>query len=213
MKPIIGIVGKYYINKDNNRIIQSNLEIIESIIKPGGNPIIISPNKNKLDLKKIIDICDGIILQGGYNFYKTEEIVYKYALIKDKSILGICAGMQLMCNIDLTNSIKDKTIKNNTFINHNKNTKYAHNIKIIENTKLYEIFKNNKIKVNSRHNYHIKKVKNLHVCAISNDNIIEAVEYSNKNFVIGVEWHPESMIKYDKYSNKLFKEFIKSCKK
>ena len=40
---------------------------------------------------------------------------------------------------------------------------------------------------------------------------IEDIEDKNKTFFIGVQWHPENMISYDKKQNNLFKNFIKSC--
>ena len=73
------------------------------------------------------------------------------------------------------------------------------------------IYKTNNIKVNSRHKQIIKNTK-LKVVGVSQDGYIEAIEDSSKKFFIGVQWHPESMVKYDKEQNSLFKYFIKQCK-
>jgi hypothetical protein len=43
--------------------------------------------------------------------------------------------------------------------------------------------------------------------------IIEAIEYPNKRFIIGVQWHPELMINYDDIMKKLFDRFIDEAKK
>ena len=59
----IGIIGRQ--NKD---ITTFNQEVINVIYKYNCIPvgIIIDPNKNNLnDLKPLIDMCDGFILQGG----------------------------------------------------------------------------------------------------------------------------------------------------
>ena len=96
--------------------------------------------------------------------------------------------------------------------NHKKILKYAHEVKIKKESKLYNIFKTDIIKVNSRHKS-IVKYTNLDVVGISNDGYIEALESKNKKFFIGVQWHPESMIDYDEKQNNLFKYFIKSCLK
>jgi len=42
------------------------------------------------------------------------------------------------------------------------------------------------------------------------NNIIEAIEKSNKLFNIGIQWHPERT--EDEPSKKIFKAFIESCK-
>ena len=44
--------------------------------------------------------------------------------------------------------------------------------------------------------------------AFSNDNILEAVEYQNKKFIIGIEWHPEYLM--DLNSLKIFDAFIEA---
>ena len=93
--------------------------------------------------------------------------------------------------------------------NHKKTLSYAHTIKINKNSKLYNIFKTNNIKVNSRHKSVIKKTR-LNVVGISNDGYIEAIEDTSKRFFIGVQWHPESMIDYDIKQKNLFKYFIKT---
>ena len=103
-------------------------------------------------------------------------------------------------------------IKNNTLINHNQTKKYVHKVKILKDTYLSKIIKKRIINVNSRHSYHIEKLNKLKVSAYSLDGLIEGVEYTNKRFVIGVEWHPETTYDKDIYSKRLFNEFIKICK-
>ena len=160
-------------------------------------------------------MCDGLLIPGGYKWYEFDEFIYNYALEKNIPILGICVGMQMMCRIDQNrNSVcEDTTIKNNTKINHNqRDKKYVHSVSIVDNTKLSKIINKNKIEVNSKHNYHVDRIVNLKISAYSFDGLIEAVEYENKKFVIGVQWHPETMLDYDDDANKIFDEFINKCK-
>lgn len=223
-KPLIGIIGRVV-----NKKIVINDEIRYIVLKSGGIPILILPNqkikynnkkikkltnKEKKELNSIVDNIDGLILQGGNTWYEFDEYIYKYALIKDIPILGICLGMQMMCKMDVDNSkVYDNTVKNNTVINHNQNKKYVHEIKIQNNTKLKSIINRKKINVNSRHNYHVEKINKLNVSAYSRDGLIEGVEYPNKKFVIGLQWHPESTFDSDVYSKQIFKKFIHECKR
>lgn len=119
-----------------------------------------------------------------------------------------------MCKIDQNSIFRDNTIRNNTNINHHqREKKYVHNVNIINNTILSNIINKKEIEVNSKHNYHVNaKTVNLKISAYSEDGLIEAVEYEDKDFVIGVQWHPETMLDYDTYANKIFDEFIKRCK-
>lgn len=229
-KPIIGIVGRVKISKSEECNICSYEEIRLSIVKSGGVPLLILPTNNycydlnnkiplltkkeKKDIYSVVNLCDGVIFQGGLKWYEYDTVIFNYALKKDIPILGICAGMQMMGCIDKYNSSSDFTVYNNTEINHlEKGKKYVHKVKVINNTLLYDIVKTNILEVNSRHNYHIEDVKNFIIAAISYDGLIEAIEYPNKKFVLGLQWHPESMLYYDKYANRIFKKFIKICQK
>ena len=168
--------------------------------------------ENKNDLKVILDMCDGLLFPGGYMWYEFEEYAYSYAYQKNMPVLGICAGMQMMACVDLDFE-KGVLNKNGTELEHRKREKkYVHNIIIEEGTLLKQILGVDKVKVNSKHRYSVKKVKNLKISAYSEDGLIEAIEEKNKDFMIGVQWHPESMIDYDEYANKLITAFIKKCK-
>ena len=85
--------------------------------------------------------------------------------------------------------------------------KYSHDVLIKNNTKLKEILKEDRIPVNSVH-YDIVNFDfdTLVVNAISDDGILEGVEYPNKKFIVGVQWHPEYLI--DENSLKILNEFI-----
>lgn len=199
MKPIIGIITRKSISAENHNINIIYEDIVKSIVNNGGIGVGIVLNA---DYKDLINMCDGIIFQGGDDFEKYDIDTLKYIYDIDKPVLGICLGMQLM-----------GVLFNGTMIdieNHKKRLDYVHEVKIKRASKLYNIYKSDIIKVNSRHKSIIKNT-NLNVVGISNDGYIEAIEDMNKKFFIGVQWHPESMIHYDKKQNNLFKYFIKSC--
>ena len=232
IKPIIGVIGRIDVASDDDKVVCMRESTRRSIVKKHCIPFLILPNQDleygllepkdipnltkieKEDLKKIVDMCDGLLIPGGYKWYEFDEFIYNYALEKNIPILGICVGMQMMCRIDQNrNSVcEDTTIKNNTKINHNqRDKKYVHSVSIVDNTKLSKIINKNKIEVNSKHNYHVDRIVNLKISAYSFDGLIEAVEYENKKFVIGVQWHPETMLDYDDDANKIFDEFINKC--
>ena len=194
----IGIISR----KNDNKI-TFNQEIINVIHKYHCIPIGIianfnnNPNIEFNKIKKIIDLCDGFILQGGDNYYDVDILIAKYLYKNNIPTLGICLGMQTMAvafngNMGIIN-------------NHNSKNKYVHQITINKNSKLYDIIKKNKIHVNSRHNSYVLNT-NLNISA--SDEIIEAVEDKNKNFFIGVQWHPESLM--DENSILLFNNFFYS---
>lgn len=201
IKPIIGIITRQALSNENHNINIIYSDIVNAVMNNGGIPIGLPLNSN---YKELINLCDGIIFQGGdaFEIYDMDALNYIYDI--DKPVLGICLGMQLMGVL-----FGGKLIDIN---NHKKKLLYAHNVTISKNSKLYNIYKTNNIKVNSRHKSVIKNT-NLKIVGISNDSYIEAVEEPSKRFFVGVQWHPESMINYDEKQNNLFKYFIKNCKR
>ncbi len=204
-------------------------EIRYAVTKMGGIPILILPvDKTKItdekndvsyfyntqeieDLEKILKLCDGFILPGGDTWYQLDEIVIEYAIKYDKPLLAICLGMQALSKV--LNSEKkvayDNTIKNNTSINHYlPDEDYAHEVIIDKNSKLFSIIEEEKIKVNSRHNYHVPLLRVNYISARSKDGLIEAVEIKNKKFIIGVQWHPETIFDKDINARKIFEAFF-----
>lgn len=199
MKPIIGIVTRKSISEEKHNINIIYEDIVECIVNNGGIGIGIILNDN---YKQLVNLCDGIIFQGGDDFEKYDMETLKYLYDIDKPVLGICLGMQLMGVLFNGNMIDIE--------NHKKRLYYVHEVKIKRNSIVYNIYKSDIIKVNSRHKSIIKNT-NLNIVGISNEGYIEAIEDKSKKFFIGVQWHPENMIRYDKKQNNLFKYFIKSC--
>ena len=220
IRSIIGIVGRLYSGESNIICVE---EIRIAVTKFDGIPILILPvDKEDLsyknlyseedikDLERVLNLCDGFILPGGDTWYRLDEVVIDYAIRRDKPLLGICLGMQVLSKV-LSGGKEiayDNTIKNNTLINHlEPNKDYVHSVIIDKNSKLYSIIGEEKIWVNSRHSYHVPELDNTLVSARSSDGLIEGVELKDKKFIIGVQWHPESNLE-DEYSKKLFKAFF-----
>lgn len=102
-----------------------------------------------------------------------------------------------------------KELKNNS--HYGLSNKYLHSNKIYPNSLLFKILNKKEILVNSLHHSYIDlKLSKLIVSAISDDNIIEAVELPNHPFLIGLQWHPEYLM--DTNSKKIFDYFINTIK-
>lgn len=201
MRPIIGIITRPILSEENNKMYGVYEDIRNAIYNSGGIPIGILPGTN---IEETLLICNGLIFQGGDKFTKYELNYLKYAYKNNIPTLGICLGMQLM---GIMFNAKEYDIENHKF----PNKKYVHKVIINENSKLYKIINKKEINVNSRHKTAIKN-PSCTISGISNDGVIEAIEDSEKNFFIGLEWHPESMINYDETSRKIFEYLINIAK-
>lgn len=210
----IGVIARPDITVNNNKVWEINDEIRNVILKYHNIPIVIMPlsidGKKKMttvefnNLRGQLMLCDGFIFQGGDDYTDCDLQIMDYCYKNNIPTLGICLGMQTMGHYLGYSVIKTKTM----IEHHQSNKDYVHMVKLKPESKLFSILKQQEIKVNSRHNECLNK--NLkYTCALSFDDIIEAIEDKEKNFFIGVQWHPESMIEYDKVSCRLFEEFFK----
>ena len=223
-KLIIGVIGNPQIDSEGYPLTAIYNEYKNVLIDNDAIPFVICPlsdidyfntddglepeitDKEKDMYKEMVDMCDGLLIQGAYKLYNFDEYIVRYALSKDIPILGICAGMQLLASID---NDKDSLVfidtKNHNIINKD----YVHDIIIKEKTLLHSIVNTDRLKVNSRHKYKIDKVNKFIVSARSEDGIIEAIELPDKLFVLGVQWHPEKLYYKDESSKLIIKYFIK----
>lgn len=226
-KPIIGIVGKPQCDDIIwNKICISN-EIKDAINNNGGIAIGIIPQSkikqiqegkpfsyqyynlddNSLnDLFSTIDLCDGIILEGGITICDYEQEVAKYCIKKDIPLLGICCGCINMAlatggSISLENY---DYLKEKHFSLFNMK---MHNVNIDNDSNLYSIVKKDNFTVNSIHKCKIDDPGIYSVKGLADDGIIELLELDDKGFNIGVQWHPEFITEKEE-QNDIFKGFI-----
>lgn len=202
MKPIIGVVVRFERISEINNAMVIYENVINAVKKSGG--LVIGLIDENIEL---INLCNGIILQGGNDTSIIDIPILKYCYDKDIPLLGICLGMQMM-SLYFNGEINDFTTSKHA----NKKFKYVHSVHLNKLSKLHEIIGLDYILVNSRHKSYIKNT-NLSISGISNDGYIESVEDKNKRFFIGVQWHPETTFEYDIVSQKIFKAFILECQK
>lgn len=224
MKPLIGIIARVEYPGDTHKLVTSEI-YRKRIVEYGGNPICILPSQcidytntkyteqeelteeEREMLIKQINLCDGIIMPGGFKINKFDRFICEYVTDNDIPLLGICLGMQIMSNYKKEQLWNEK---NDSFIEH-KVEGLAHQVTLDKSSILYSILSSEKIMVNSRHSFHALPNDYYDISSVSDDNYIESIEMKNKKFNIGVQWHPEELD--DEYSEKLFKKFIDICKK
>ena len=164
---------------------------------------------NNLINPSVLSLCDGIIFQGGSDIHPYHFQILDYAIKNNIPVLGICMGQQIIGLYSLNTTDDKNLIK--VAGHHDK--KKTHLIKIIPNTILYKIF-GPTLTVNTRHKEALKKVnKPFIISALSEDNIIEAIEYIDDNhFVLGVQFHPEDLDNTESLYNYFLKEILKRKK-
>ena len=124
--------------------------------------------------------------------------IFKKFLQTSKPILGICGGEQLMNVATGGDLIQDIRTSIKTSIEHeqiNPRNQVSHEVNIKNNSRLFQIIKEDKIQVNSAHHQSVKKLgENFTASAFASDKIIEAIEHTKHPWCLGIRWHPEFLI-------------------
>lgn len=182
----------------------------------------------------IIKAVDGLLLTGGDDVFSEaygessltgdwradaqrtyfEIELIREALQQNKPIFSICRGFQML-NVALGGTLYQdiaqqvpRAIEHRSLKRPNWN---YHDIAIVKNSHLGRILGTKKITVTTSHHQAIKDLAPpLCTVAKSDDGVVEAVEMPEQNFVIGVQWHPETMS--DQTSSLLLLQaFLHSC--
>lgn len=224
MKPLIGITAD--IDKGELKV---KKDYVNAVSDAGGLPFIIAPVANVAD---IADTIDGILLSGGGDippeYYgekisvpsdvikpvEKERIDFEMSLFKEimkrqKPILGICYGMQLV-NVAFGGSLyQDIKLQAKGAENHRQG---EHSIKITKPSAIN--LKPSAYVVNSSHHQAVKNLANgFETFAMSEDGIIEGFYKKDYPFLVCVQWHPEMGLNRDKISSALFGSFIDASKR
>ena len=235
MKPVIGITCKVCDKMKDyiNAIKQFGGEpiLFASLEKPTAQHLESIP--------EYLEQIDGLLLPGGgaidpARYYQKRKKKFKTisrsrdaleirlcqkALEVDIPIFGICRGIQVMSVATGGYPYQDirfvypkkalihKKVKRKDL----KRKDSRHEINIEPRSRLSEIVNENSTLVKSAHQQAVDVVGDGFVVTANTEGIIEAMEIPSRRFVIGVQYHPERMLKEPElrgHAEKLFKAFI-----
>ncbi|MCI2253375.1 gamma-glutamyl-gamma-aminobutyrate hydrolase family protein [Domibacillus indicus] len=229
--PIIGITSSYVRQTLNSEGVYVHHDYHRAVLKAGGIPVIL-PSVPPNTIPYYLDLCDGFILSGGEDvdpmyygqaphakmgsvFAERDEFELELTALllkKKKPILAICRGLQVL-NVALGGTLwQDVPSQVSSHIQHAQTYHRSlsiHEVTLVPHSQLAKMMEADKVNVNSLHHQAIDALgKGLSVVGHSPDHLIEAVEMDGDVFVIGVQWHPESMVPGSTEMNRLFSSFI-----
>lgn len=208
-KVIIGVTDCGKFDNYSNWILNhgSDIEVIKLSEK----------NQNYKDVER----CHGVLFSGGEDVHpgyynKPEYLAYchkddvnplrdefefklmEYTEQNKIPVLGICRGLQIF-NVFMKGTLIpdipswDKPLHSKL----DDGSDRHHAINVMPNSWLFSLVKKSNGQINSNHHQSIDRIgKDLIVCGLSDDDIVEAVERKNqmdKGYLCLVQWHPERM--------------------
>ena len=208
-------------------------KIISSVRAAGGAPLALTPAEDEREIEKLATKLDGFVFAGGQDiapsFYGEESrgsrapdierdhfetALCRAALERDKPLLGICRGCQLL-NVVLGGTlIQDLPAVDDKWTLHSRSDVmrgYVHEVKILSPW-LFPNHSGETMPVNSMHHQAIGRLsKHLQAAAVADGGIIEAVSAPAYKWAVGVQWHPECLAEDDAVQMDIFRALVEKA--
>ena len=182
----------------------------------GLTPVLVSPAHDADDVAALIGVSSGLVLSGGEDIepgrYGEEPIPDLFdvnpvrdtmewratdaALAKGIPILGICRGLQLL-NVFFGGTLyQDLPTQYGNTLGHFQSAPWGehhHEVRCVEGSRLHQALSEcEPLRINSFHHQAVKELAPTLACtARADDGLVEGVESTGHDWVVGVQWHPE----------------------
>ena len=156
---------------------------------------------------------------------RAEYVLARWALEDNLPLLGICRGIQLINVVAGGTLYQDLQAQCPNVLRHAWSpSQYprdhrAHTVRIQPGSRLATVLYPYAddtlpaLPVNSRHHQALKDVASgFSVTARALDGVIEGIENENAPFIVGVQWHPESLAASDRQMLALFEAFVQAAR-
>ncbi len=189
------------------------------ILAAGGTPLLLPPTDNLAVIASYIDTIDALLLTGGGDCdprWLGEETTEKIGHItphrdlpelllaatacqRTIPVLAICRGMQMLAIALGGHVVQDISLDahwdSQRGLHHSQTAPRdvpTHNVTIVPNSTLYNIYKTSELHVNSFHHQTTDRLPTtFRAIAYAPDGVIEAMESSQCKPFVAVQWHPE----------------------
>ena len=185
---------------------------VDGVYRAGGLPLVL-PILPPDEVPSLLELVDGLVMTGGGDVeparYAADRhpltgeadaardvfdlALARHAVDHDIPLLAICRGAQIL-NVAMGGSLVQH-LPDATGADHgvyDRHTERVHDVRVAEASRLGALLGTDELAVNSLHHQSVERVGNgLVPVAWSPDGAIEAVESTDANGPLGIQWHPE----------------------
>ncbi|MBJ7458495.1 MAG: gamma-glutamyl-gamma-aminobutyrate hydrolase family protein [Thermoleophilaceae bacterium] len=214
-----------------------SVEYLRAILLSGAIPFVIPPIMPGA-IGQILDNVDALFVSGGpdidpaiYNKAPSEYVgptnlmtdtfqtgLIREADIRQMPILTVCRGTQLM-NVSRGGSLHQHIPEDfpESTINHAQEEGGAfatHDVKILEGSKIHRALERTETHVNSFHHQCCDRLgSNIEAIAWAPDGVIEGIQATDRDFMLGVQWHSESQTRQEDQQERLFRGLAEAAER
>ncbi|HOV47988.1 MAG TPA: gamma-glutamyl-gamma-aminobutyrate hydrolase family protein [Anaerolineae bacterium] len=239
MRPIIGITGRKDTSARlvHSQMYSVGETYVHAVHQAGGAPVILPPMLAETDWTALLGRLDGLLLSGGEDLHPrqygqfpeawlggvdetrdTSELGLIHAALEmQKPIFAICRGIQAL-NVALGGTLyQDLAAQvpgalDHAFLMSRSLDQSVHPVTLEADSTLARILGGVTFAVNSAHHQSIQTPgAGLRVVGCAPDGVIEAVELADYPFCIGVQWHPEALVRSDPAMASLFAALVEAA--
>ncbi len=239
MRPIIGITGRKDTSARlvHSLMYSVGETYVHAVHQAGGAPVILPPMLAEADWTALLGRLEGLLLSGGEDLHPrqygqppeawlggvdetrdTSELgLIRAALEMRKPIFAICRGIQVL-NVALGGTLyQDLAAQvpgalDHAFLMSRSLDQSIHPVTLEADSALVRILGGVTFAVNSAHHQSIQTPgAGLRVVGRAPDGVIEAVELADYPFCIGVQWHPEALVRSDPAMAALFAALVEAA--
>ncbi|MEW6663144.1 MAG: gamma-glutamyl-gamma-aminobutyrate hydrolase family protein [Bacillota bacterium] len=232
MPPVIGITCGH--DLESNRYFVA-IAYVNALVAAGACPVLLPAMDTRLISR--INFLQGVVFSGGNDVdpihFGEEPIpgngeispdrdVFELALARlclreNIPLLAICRGMQVL-NIaaggDIYQDIHTQVAKVLKHMQQSPRWHASHGVEVKEASHVHKAYAGKLTRTNSFHHQAVRQVApGFQVTATSPDGLVEAIEFSEHPFVVGVQWHPEAMWRRHPEHIGLFKALVRAAER
>jgi putative glutamine amidotransferase len=217
LKPMIGLNADFRAaKKDAPAFSFVSAGYYDAISSAGGIPIVLPPLTNEADLKRIVDLLDGVVMVGGADLDPRRDGFMLHPTVRpleprreefDRTLMNLVSDRRLPffgigCGMQLLNVSQG----GNLFLHVPEDLPKAlphkdpldaahrHGLEVVPGSLMERVYGDGEIRVNSMHHMAVDMVApGFQVTARCPDGVVEAIESVRDDwFALGTQFHPEA---------------------
>jgi putative glutamine amidotransferase len=231
-KPLIGLNCDYH--SDTRYPVRDQIALYtpyyQALLSAGALPVPMPIIDDRAALHEYLNRLDGFLFTGGMDIppqaygqkkhprtqechprrFAQDRLLAELVLQREMPVLAICMGTQLVNVVYGGTLIQDiQTDIRHTPIDRGNDS--YHSIVLEEESLLHKILGTTELEVNSAHHQAVEKLApGLRALAWAPDDIVEAVQMTDREFFLGIQWHPERLVDRPE-QRRLFESFVAAC--